>query len=419
MKKHSLSQKVLGNNQLLFILAVFISMAIWMYMSTGSSNDTVVTVSNIPIQIELPAEMKTGGYTTYVADPQTAFATVTVAGNRKLLGSINEDDFIATANASTVDNRGKYELAVSADKKSSINNFQITNCTPSKIEVMVDTESKKDFKIVPKFKYGAKGDLYASVTYENDTITISGPSESLRAISKVGAVTGDMENLDTSRDFTADVVLYNENNQVLPKDYLTLSAETVKGTVKISPQKTVPVEADFLNKPSALTVDSSILTIDPKEVSVAGAKEDLDTLHKVKLDSIDFSTLKNQKYNIDSLKLAVPDGYKLIDNTAVIKVGLDLSGFSSKTLTIDKFSIKNLAQNLKGDVTANNLKVTFYGPKKDLDKLKASAVTAVVDATDSAGNAAAQELPVSFDLGDNKTCWAYGSHLASVVIEEK
>lgn len=419
MKKRSLSQRILGNNQVLFFLAVLISLSIWVYMSTGSSNDTVVTVSKVPIQIDLSDEMKSGGYNTYFSDNDTAYASVTVTGNRKLLGSIAEDDFIVTANASTVDNRGKYELAVSADKKSSINNFQITNCSPSKIEVMVDTESKKDFKIVSKFKYGAKDGLYASVTYSNDTITVTGPGESIRAISKVGAVTGDMENLDASKDFTADIVLYDENNQVLPKTYLTLSAETVKGTVKITPQKTVPVEAEFLNKPPALKIDDSILAIDPEKVSIAGSEEDLDRLFKVKLDAIDFSTLKNQKYNIDSLNLTVPDGYKLIDTTSVIKVNLDLSGFSSKTLTIDKFKVENLAKNFKANVTTNNLKVTFYGPKADLDKLSASKITAKIDASDSGGNAAAQELPVSFDLGDNDTCWAYGSHLASVVVEEK
>ena len=102
MKKRSLSQRILGNNQVLFFLAVLISLAIWVYMSTGSSNDTVVTVSKVPIQIDLSDEMKSGGYNTYFSDNDTAYASVTVTGNRKLLGSIAEDDFIVTANASTV-----------------------------------------------------------------------------------------------------------------------------------------------------------------------------------------------------------------------------------------------------------------------------------------------------------------------------
>ena len=419
MKKRSLLQRLLSNNQVLFVLSVIISLGIWVYMSTGSSNDTVVTVEQVPIQVVLPDEASSSGMTTYFTNQESAYASVTVTGNRKLLGSITKDDFIVTANASNVDRVGTFELSVSADKKSSINSsFQITNCTPAKVTVKVDTESKKDFKIVPKFKYGAKDDYYAYVTYDNDTITITGPSEEVRAISKVGAVTSDMENLDASKDFTANIVLYDENDKELSQNYLTLSAKTVKGTVNISPQKTVPVKTVFVNKPKDLNV-SEILTVDPEQVSIAGTEEDLKRVYSVSLDEIDFSTLKNEKRHFDSLQPKIPEGCKIIDNNSVFKVTLDLSGFSSKTLTIEQFKLKNLPDGYKGEVTTKNLKVTFYGPKADLEKLTAAKVTAIVDASESNGSAVAQDLPVSFNLEDNTTCWAYGAHLASVVTEEK
>lgn len=418
MKKRSLLQRLLANNQILFFLSVLIALSIWIYMSTGSSNDTVVTVEQIPIQVELPDEARNNGMTTYFDSTESSYAAVTVTGNRKLLGSITKDDFIVTANASNVDRAGTFELSVSADKKSSINNFQITNCTPAKVTVKVDTESKKDFKIVPKFKYGAKNGKYAYVTYDNDTITVSGPSEDVRAISKVGAVTSDMEDLEDSKDFTARIVLYDENDKELPQTYLNLSAKTIKGTVKISPQKTVPVKVVFVNKPQELDT-SKLLTVDPEQVSIAGSEEDLKRVYAVSLDEIDFTTLKNEKRHFDSLQPSIPEGCKIIDNNSVFKVALDLSGFASKTLTIDKFKIVNLPDGSKGEVTTKNLKITFYGPKADLDKLTADKVTAKVDASESNGSAAAQDLPVTFDLGSNKTCWAYGSHLASSIITDK
>lgn len=419
MKKRSFLQRMLANNQVLFVLSVIISLGIWIYMSTGTSNDTVVTVGDIPIQVALPDEAVNNGLTTYFSGEDTAYASVTVSGNRKLLGSITKDDFIVTANASSVDRAGTFNLAVSADKKSSINNFQITNCTPSKISVKVDTESKKDFKIIPRFKYSANDNNYAYISYENDTITVSGPSEDVRKIAKVCAVTDDMENLSESKDFTAQIVLYDESDKELSQTYLTVSEKTVKGKVNISPQKTVDVKATFKNKPRDLNVTDDILTIDPGRVSVAGSEEDLKRVYYVSLDEIDFSTLKNEKRDFDSLQPSIPDGCKIIDNNSVFKVTLDLSGFSSKTITVEKFKIKDLSSEYKGEVTTKNLKVTFYGPKSDLSKLSSDNVTAVVNASELSGNTGAQDLPVSFDLGDNKTCWAYGSHLASTTIESK
>ena len=271
MKKKSFSQKILFNNQIMLIFSVVISLAIWVYMSTGTSNDTVVTVNDVPIQVALPDEAANAGLQTFFENSQTAYASVTVSGNRKLLGSISKDDFIVTANASNVDHADTYNLPVSADKKSTINNtFQITNCTPSKITVEIDTESKKDFKLLPKFKYSAKNDYYASVTYNNDTVTITGPSEKVRVVSKVCAVTDDMENLESSKDFHASIVLYDENDNELSKNYLTLSATSVDGTVNVSPKKTVDVKATFANKPQDFDVTDDIVTIDPKRVSIAG-----------------------------------------------------------------------------------------------------------------------------------------------------
>lgn len=55
MKKKKLSlNKLFQNNKFLIILALVISTITWVYMSMGTTNDTTVTISNIPIQIELP-----------------------------------------------------------------------------------------------------------------------------------------------------------------------------------------------------------------------------------------------------------------------------------------------------------------------------------------------------------------------------
>ena len=226
-----------------------------------------------------------------------------------------------------------------------------------------------------------------------------------------------MENLSDSKDFHASVVLYDKNDNELSKSYLTLSAKSVDGTVKISPKKTVDIKATYKNKPQDFDITDDILTIDPKQVSVAGPKESLDKLFSVSLDEIDFSTLKNEKYNIDSLKLNIPDGCKVIDNNSVIKVSIDLSKLSSKTITVNKFKIKNLASGHKGEVTTKNLNVEFIGSSEQLKKLSTNKITAVIDASETNGNTGSQELPVSFEIENDKTCWAYGSYLASVTIE--
>ena len=62
MKKKKLSlNKLFQNNKFLIILALVISTITWVYMSMGTTNDTTVTISNIPIQIELPDQLDNNG----------------------------------------------------------------------------------------------------------------------------------------------------------------------------------------------------------------------------------------------------------------------------------------------------------------------------------------------------------------------
>ena len=120
---------------------------------------------------------------------------------------------------------------------------------------------------------------------------------------------------------------------------------------------------------------------------------------------------------VGPIKLNIPDGCKVIDNNSVIKVSIDLSKLSSKTITVNKFKIKNLASGHKGEVTTKNLNVEFIGSSEQLKKLSTNKITAVIDASETNGNTGSQELPVSFEIENDKTCWAYGSYLASVTIE--
>ena len=62
MKKETFSlNKLMKNNKFIFILAVLISFSIWIYIGLGASSDTNVTLSNIPIQIELSDEARDNG----------------------------------------------------------------------------------------------------------------------------------------------------------------------------------------------------------------------------------------------------------------------------------------------------------------------------------------------------------------------
>lgn len=142
MKKDNFSlNKLMQNNKFIFILAIVISFSIWIYSGLGATNDTNVTLSNIPIQIELSDEARDNGLQIFSGSEQTA--SVTVTGNRAVLGSVNESDVTVTAAANSINSSGNYNLPVSATKTNPSANFQITSAVaPSTISVVVDYSVK-------------------------------------------------------------------------------------------------------------------------------------------------------------------------------------------------------------------------------------------------------------------------------------
>ena len=140
-KKRSLN-KLFQNNKFLIILALVISTITWVYMSMGTTNDTTVTISNIPIQIELPDQLDNNGLQVFRDAEQTA--TVTVTGSRAVLGSIGTKDITVTGATNGIDSAGTYQLSLSAVKANPSANFQIiSTVTPSNVNVIVDYQREQ------------------------------------------------------------------------------------------------------------------------------------------------------------------------------------------------------------------------------------------------------------------------------------
>ena len=147
MKKKKLSlNKLFQNNKFLIILSLVISTITWVYMSMGTTNDTTVTISNIPIQIELPDQLDNNGLQVFRDTKQTA--TVTVTGSRAVLGSIGTKDITVTGATNGIDSAGTYQLSLSAVKANPSANFQIiSTVTPSNVNVIVDYQRETSFPI--------------------------------------------------------------------------------------------------------------------------------------------------------------------------------------------------------------------------------------------------------------------------------
>lgn len=416
-KKRRNFSYLFNNNKFLFILSILISLSIWIYFSLGSPNDTTVTLSNIPIQIELSDEAKDNGLQIFSGGDQTA--TVTVSGSRTVLGSINDSKVTVTAAANAINSSGTYSLSVSAEKTNTSDDFQITSALPSVVSVLVDYQRESTFDIQENVVYKVADGYYASTSLSSKQVVISGPQNEISKIAKVSAVASLDGTLTKSTSTQANIILYDSDNKKISTDLLTMDMKTVDANVSVMPEKTVKVEPVFNNKPSGLEITDDMIKIEPSSILIAGTKSMLDKTDTVELEPIDFSTLKNENTTFDQLGINIPNDCKNISNSSTAKVSLDLSSLSAKTFTVDKFSVSGLSDDYKADVTQNSISVKIIGPKSEIDNLKESKITGVIDTSDSNGTTGSVSMPLSFKIDTTKSCWAYGSYKANLTISEK
>lgn len=416
-KKFSLN-KLMMNNKFLLVLSLLISLTIWVYMSYGNSSDTNVTLSNIPIQIELSDEARNSGLQIFSGTEQTA--SITVTGSRATLGSVNESDVTVTAAANTISSAGSYTLPVSATKTNPSSNFQLTSTVvPSTINVVVDYLRESTFQIQENVVYRVADGYYASTSLATKSIVISGPQTEISKIDKVSAIAEISGTLTDSSTTDADIVLYDKDGNEMSTDLLTMDFKTVKATVSVLPEKTVDVKLKFTNKPDGLEITDDMVSIEPSSILLAGSKDILDKTDYVNLEVIDFSNLKNEKVTFDALGIDIPSDCKNISNSTTAKVTLDLSELSSKKFTVDNFTVKGLSDKYSSEVTQKSISVAVIGPESQIDDLDTDSITGVIDVSNSNGTTGSVQMPVSFKFSGADSCWAYGTYKANVTITEK
>lgn len=419
MKKKKLSlNKLFQNNKFLIILSLVISTITWGYMSMGTTNDTSVTISNIPIQIELPDQLVNNGLQVFSDTEQTA--TVTVTGSRSVLGSISTKDITVTAATNGIDSAGTYQISLSAVKTNPSANFQIiSTVTPSNVNVIVDYLRETSFPIQENVVYKVADGYYASTSLASKNITISGPQTEIAKIAKVSASAELDGILDDSASATADILLYDKSGNRISTDLLKMEFGTVEASISVLPEKTVKVVPEFMNKPEGLNLGDDMLSVEPSEILLAGPKKVLDNTKSIKLESIDFATLSNKRYEYNDQGINIPTDCKNISNSTAAKVVLDLSSLSKKTYTVDSFKVSGLSSEYKADVTQTNMSVTVIGSKKELENLKSSDIECIIDTSDQSGTVGSVQMPVTFKLKGTSTCWVSGSYKANITISEK
>lgn len=411
----SIVSRFFSNKIFLIILSFIISFTIWFSINLDDSAQTNYVVSNIPITINLPDSAQEQGLKVFNKDELKG--SVTVSGNRALIGNLNSNDIeIVPEQTESLTSAGSYTLSLVAKKKSNSLNYTIESVSPSTVYIKLDRNRTVTKKVEYNINYKIPSEYYGTVILDENEVSISGPETEIKKIDKVMIEDTIEEELTESVKEKYAVKLFDAfGEEITDTDGVEVAPSEINATISVLNVKKANVKLNASNGPSE-SVLSNYYEIDPNIVSLAGESSVIKNITSVNTEELDFSTLKNGEYNI-SKNLNIPSKCIDIDSVKTVNIKIDLTSMVKKKITITDFEIRGLDSDYTADTGNSSIEVTVYGEKKEIEALTRDDITAYIDFSDAEVSTGYKDTKVSLSLDDTSSCWIYGDYSVAVSIQ--
>ena len=409
--------KLFYNNKFVMGLSILLAFIFWLYVSSTTQEDSVFTVTDIPISLpELTHELK-------YFNTQDIKAEVRISGNALVVATVTSDDiYITASDTSFITSPGNYTLDLVPKKSGMKKDYTFDSSpSPSSMNVYVDRQAEpREIEITDKIKVSSVDEnSYASTTLlSQQTVKVSGAESVVNSIAQVCAEYEFKSTLSQTTVVTAPLVFYDSSGNKVDTRYITYDTAKVDATIPILKLVTVGITPSITNMPDTLNISDKI-NVEPGTIKLA-VPNNSSNITEVSTENIDFSKvdLSNNKFEVG---LSTPSGSKNINGIEKATVTFDTSDMETKTLTVTNFNVINEGDDQTTSVSTQSLNVTLIGSKDQLSSITSSNITAVIDMSAKAQNFIGMaEMPVSIKVNSKfNSCWAYGSYTVNVTSSRK
>lgn len=422
IKKIKLS-KLFYNNKFTAIFSIVSSFVLWIVVSSSSTENVPVTISDIPVDITLSENAIQDGLRVFSGQDITA--RVEVTGSRLIVGQLTKNDIQITApqSVNTIMSPGNYTLELSAKKVGIFKDYELTsNVKPSMVTVMVDRYRESEFEVTPEIEFNPKPGYYVgNAVLSNQKVILSGPEAEISKIKKVAVRSIVSGESGSTINLKLPVIMYDAYDKPLTSETITISSPEIDISIPILMKKEIEIEPKFSNLPSGIDISGEykdLLKISPSKLEIAGPENILNETESLSISPIDFTSLNMQTSKLN-LPILLPQGCKSLNNIYSADVNLNMSLFREKTLSINQFSFLNIPENKKVKVYNESINVEFIGSSKSINTLKPSDVIAEIDFNGKEDNLNSMEMPINIAVEGYNDIWVSNKYFVNVSLSNK
>ena len=335
--KSKIRSRVL-NNFWLKLVAVILAFLLWLVVINVSDSVITVKIKGIPVQQLNGSVLENLDKVYDVAKGDTV--DIVVKGRRTIVEGLGVDDFIATADLSTMSITNTVQITVTP-KSAGIRDEITVTCEDNVMRLNLEEKISLQYSVKVK-TFGAVKNGYAVCGYQTspNIITVEGPKSAVEKVTEV-VVNVDVSHKEAPMDIEGDVVLYDAYGDEITNDKISVSQKTVKVHLDVHPTKEVPVNVDIKGLPKEGFTIVEVL-YQPQTVLVAGELEKLDSVEEIVVDDVSISGMDTDLETTVSLKEYIPDDIFLANPSEDVVITVDLEELFSKELVVKASDVELL-----------------------------------------------------------------------------
>lgn len=410
-------RKRLTGNLGLKVLAFFIAVFMWLIVVNIDDPVMEKTYTGVPVNV-INEEIVTTTNRTYQIVDDTQEVSVTVSARRSVMEKIKTEDITAVADMKELSLGTQIPIEVSIQKY----RYERAYTTPGNLQVKIEDEARNNFPITPTTLGTVReGYVLSELKADPEKVTFRGPKSVINSISRVVAE-ADVSGLSEDAEIEARLILYDANNNVIDQTILAnnLGKEGISVKVTLYQIKKVPVKLSTSKITAADGYKVSTISVEPREISVAGDEETLADLDEIWIpaEELELSELTERTEKMIEISPHLPENVMLVDENAdsvIVSIQIEQPGVKNYEVSTSSVTVKNLSENLQLSYGAVDFEIQVRGPAEKL-KVFSTAKKVSIDLKNYS-IPGTYIVPVSVDLPDG--CKMVSDVEIEIILDEK
>lgn len=363
------------------ILAVIVAIILWLVVMNVSDYAVTNDINGIPV-IQLNGEALDELDRIYdVAKGNTV--DIIVKGRRSLVEGLTADDFIATADLSTMSITNTVQIFVEPKNKNLVDEITITY-VDNVMSLSLENKMTAQFQVAFK-TLGTVEENYAvaDISSTPNIITVEGPETAVSKITRA-EVELNVDGKYECYEQDAELILYDAYDEVINNEKLKISNDSVHVNVEIYRVKEVPIEVKTQGRPIEGWLVSNIM-FQPQSVKVVGSPDVLSRVDKITIDDIAIAGLKSNYEATVDINEYLPRGVALVQTTNEAAITVEIERAISKTFSpaMNDFILLNRNFEYVYEVTpSEDFAVTVTGLERDVKDMTIADLKLKIDCSE-------------------------------------